>query len=445
MSEKNDDNQHSPETDKTKESEASHQNELSAALNAINLGTKVVPPIFNLWIDCLEEIFDWLSINDIHSFGQTCTKFYQIVGVYFKWKYKRVLGNVYDDSMTVNWKYLNGFNEFAQRLSFYSREPDRSLLFALANCKSPKEINIVNAHFSELDIQPFESMLSKIEIMRLSCHLSGEFYESFLGPCANLKRLRIDKSPSNGWMRNKYPTLEHLEVYECDPSQDNDLKIFLEQNPNVRSLSTTAELLLRNRVIFMASNFGLDDLTILRVDDIDLISIALIELHQRGFYKRLHFKTDTAKHLDQLLGLATLRVYRYERIKMPHLPTVKTLVFKAIWNGQCSWMNDVSMALNNLERIFTPKTSTEYILPFIQNSTKLREITMAGLRGEIDVVAMNNERKRLKMARKVTIYLEEKDYLKLKWKHACTDFGLIELKRNKSYDGVWDYTFGSYY
>lgn len=29
-------------------------------------------PIFALNIDCFEEIFDYLSLKDVHSFGQTC-------------------------------------------------------------------------------------------------------------------------------------------------------------------------------------------------------------------------------------------------------------------------------------------------------------------------------------------------------------------------------------
>lgn len=30
------------------------------------------PPIFKLIDDCCYEIFKWLSLGDLHSFGQTC-------------------------------------------------------------------------------------------------------------------------------------------------------------------------------------------------------------------------------------------------------------------------------------------------------------------------------------------------------------------------------------
>lgn len=57
--------------------------------------------------------------------------------------------------------------------------------------------------------------------------------------------------------------------------------------------------------------------------------------------------------------------------------------------------------------------------------------------GEIDPVIMNKEREKLKDAHKVTVYVQEKDYLMIKWKYNTTDFGLVEMRRNESYDGKW--------
>lgn len=342
--------------------------------------------------------------------------------------------------MTVAWNDLNGFNGFAQRLSFYSCKPEESLLYAMNNCKSAKEMEIVNARSNELDVEPLESMLSKIEIMRISnFHLSAEFFDQFLKPCMKLRRLSFDTSPKNGWMRWKFPKLEHLQLFECDPVQDDDLITFFEQNPNVQSFSTSAELLLRNKDMFMATNIEFDDLKISRINDIDLIAIAVIDLYHRGFYKKLHIQITSEKHLEQLPGLTTLHVGTYDYIKLPALPTVKTLLFQSLWNGLRSWMDmdEVALALYNLECICTEETNDEYMLPFIRKSPKLKEIRMEYLRYDVDILAMNNERKQLEGANKVTIYFEEKDYLRLKWKYGKSDFGLIELKRKESYDGVY--------
>lgn len=267
-------------------------------------------------------------MTDIHAFGQTCKFFHRIAGKYFEWKYKRVVGSVYNDSMSVHWKDLDGFNEFTKRLSFYSNSPEASFLYALANRISPIEIEIVNTSSTDLDISRLEKMLSKVEMLKFSnLYVSDEFMESFLKLCTNsLKRLSIDKSTGYGWMHHKYVKLQHLALNEFNSS--NELIEFFERNPNVRSFSTVAANILRFQKEFMASTIELDDLTVLNSIDIDAISNALIDLYKRKFFKRLHFITDTEKHLVDLPGLTTLHVGTYDYIKMPDLPTVTSLVFQ---------------------------------------------------------------------------------------------------------------------
>lgn len=441
MSEQSVDSIQKTDSEASQSSNSKHSNEVAAAVDALTLETEALPPIFKLYLykDCWEEIFDWLSMEEIHSFGQTCTKFKQLAGEYFRWKYRRVLCHVYNDSMTIAWNDLHGFNEFAERLSFYSCEPEESLLYALNNCKSAKEMEIVNARSSALDVKPFESMLSKIEILGIwNVDLSAEFVDQILETCIKLKRLSFDRRPNNGWMRPmKFPKLQHLELFECEPAED--LITFFEQNPNVRSFSTSAELLLRNKDMFMATNIELDDLKISRIDDMDLIAIAVIDLYGRGFYKKLHIQITSENHLEQLPGLTTLHIATYDYIKLPSLPTVKTLIFQSLWNGLRSYMDmdEVATSLYNLECVSTEETNDEYMLPLIRKSPKLKEIRMEYLRDDIDILAMDDERKKLEQASKVTIYFEERDFLKLKWKYGKSDFGLIEIKRKESYDGEY--------
>lgn len=386
----------------------------------------------------------------MHAFGQTCKLFHQLAGKYFQWKYKRVLGHVYFDSITIDWKDLDGFKEFVQRVLFYDSEPDLSLLYALENCKSAKEMEIVNANYSlVIDTKPFESMLIQLEKLAVNnIHFSNELFESFMKLCVNLKHLTVSVSPGNGWMRHKYPKLEHVHLQRCEPCEDKDLRAFFSINTTVKSFTTNGITLLRNHDAFMASNIHFDDLKITRYNDIDTIAIALHDLYQRGFYKRLHFVATTERHLADLPNLVTLYVDTYDYIRMPLLATVTELVFQALWNGLCSFMDmdEVSMALTNLERVYSSEISLKYMLPFICNSTKLKEIKMNYFRddcGYIDPVHMDNERKKLKYARKVIIYVEEKDYLKIKWKYSKSDFGLIEIKRKESYEGVWEPVFRS--
>lgn len=439
--------QNKKETDKPQQKVTSNKNESSFAVDSISLQKQ--SSAFNLNIDGWEEIFDWLSLADLHAFGQTCKIFQQVTGKYFEWKYKKILFYAYADSITTDWKNrkcLSGFGEFVQRLAFYDREPDASILYAVENCKFIKEMEMVNTSTITLGGKRFENMLANLEILKISnTHFSNETFETLLKLCVNLKLLKIVESHGTGWMRNKYPKLEHLQLHECEPNEDNDLRSFFVNNSNVRNFTTTVEILMRNGAAFMANNIRFDDLTIVTFGDIDAISNVLINLYQRGFYKNLHFATRTAERLADLPALATLCIDTYDYIKIPSLPTVTEFVFRVLWNGLCTWknMDEVSIVLTNLERVFSYKMSMKHMLPFIRNSIKLKEIKTCET-GLIDPVYMNNERRKLKGARKVTIYVDEMDYLKIKWKYNEVDFGLIEIKRKQSYDGIWERNFGPY-
>lgn len=104
----------------------------------------------------------------------------------------------------------------------------------------------------------------------------------------------------------------------------------------------------------------------------------------------------------------------------------------------------------NIERIYLDNTSFDMkyaILPFIHRSTKLQEIYMKLFmddrtycnEGVINLSALNRERKKCDGASKITIYVDEKFYLKTKEALMRTSFDLIELKRAESI--VWDIEF----
>lgn len=54
----------------------------------------------------------------------------------------------------------------------------------------------------------------------------------------------------------------------------------------------------------------------------------------------------------------------------------------------------------------------------------------------LDVAALNEERKKLEGARKVTIYVIEDIYLRTKWSTHSINLNLVEIRRFESVD--WD-------
>lgn len=46
-----------------------------------------LPPIFKLNGHCFDELFDYLSLKDLHSLGQTSKSMQQMTGTFFKFNY----------------------------------------------------------------------------------------------------------------------------------------------------------------------------------------------------------------------------------------------------------------------------------------------------------------------------------------------------------------------
>lgn len=98
---------------------------------------------------------------------------------------------------------------------------------------------------------------------------------------------------------------------------------------------------------------------------------------------------------------------------------------------------ELSDRLANLQRMGYQSASADEISMFICRSPKLNRITVCELSGEIhfnkdtqvlNLEALNNERKKLKGAQKVTIHLRENIFLATKRALNETNFSLIQLK-----------------
>lgn len=158
----------------------------------------------------------------------------------------------------------------------------------------------------------------------------------------------------------------------------------------------------------------------------------LNELHQRTFYKSLHFQLlDSATgDLAALQDLVTL--YINGSAQLPSLPNLKELGLFADMTKSRKFrlnMNEIPNLCKNLNRLHIFKASVEAIMPFICNSQHLIEIVIITLQEDvIDIIALNNERKRLKEAEKVIIYVDEEVYLATKWATKEINLSLIEIR-----------------
>lgn len=435
------------------------------------------PNLFKLNIDCFDKIFDYLSVPDIHSIGQTCKLMQQVAGEYFKQNYSAAakytendgIYTEYPDSTgTAKRAQTSGFNQFITYISHYyeKMEPLRYIQSHANEFSSIDHLYLVCSHLNKKKIACIQKLLEKCQTIQIrNCSSEGDFYQTFLKFCKNLKKLHIqeadmghsyhrDSGPS--WLLQTYPKLEYLELSPQFSRRLTELCTFFDRNANVRIFSTDANCLLANGEDFLKSNIKLDILEVKIFtsnhfyygDDLnerlDSVYPLLKQLFDRGFYQRLHLcieriTKENCEHLISLPKLEKLCIKNYdERHNLARLTELREFV---ILNGaNATDMNIFANEFVNLRRLFLGNSTFDCLVPFICHSTKLNVVKYfpANRNEQFKLLTLKNERERLAGARKVVIYVPDNVFLATKWKryHGKTYFESVQLKRTESYP--WD-------
>ncbi|XP_055303092.1 uncharacterized protein LOC129568813 [Sitodiplosis mosellana] len=476
------------------------------------------PKIFKLTIDCFDEIFEYLSMKDLHSLGQTCKTMQQVCGEYFKRTHSAAEKFCARDGIYTTYSSMEGdvnqriqtscFNQFMPCISHYygAIGPIHYLQKHVNEFISTNHIYLVSLFINHEKVELIREILPQIEIMQIrNCSMSRNFYELMLKYCENLKCIYLQNADSsfNGkheWLMQDYPQLEHLELMPSYPIVVDELKAFFERNPKVKRFSTTARFLWINRNEFLNSKVQLNVLEIkaeffTEFDESGnkiLIWDVLNRLHAQRFYKRLFIYIG---RVDQELSnqlasmgasLETLCIRRFKSsFSLPLLSNLKELIL--LDGANATDMAVLAKSLKKIQRLYVDKATVDDILPFIRQSTQLSKIKLF-LKGEqeqqrildqnnnnyaaveaqhyekdekkkekdnidkveeksasnwriIDLVALNEERKKLVGARKVTIYVRDDVFLATKWAayNGDINLSLIEMGRSDSYE--WNHHF----
>ncbi|XP_055306354.1 uncharacterized protein LOC129570682 [Sitodiplosis mosellana] len=427
--------------------------------------------LFQLNIDCFEAIFEYLSLKDLHSFGQTCKAMQQMAGGYFHRNFKSAEKFSANDAIYMVYSNNDGvsneriqtssFNQFINYISHYYEEME-PLHYIHSHSDEFTAINriyLVCLAINPTKIGYLQKILSKINVVQLrQCTLIGDFYETLLSHCKQLKRLYvqddlgdiIDES-GNPWLLRQYPTLELFQLTLRYPFRILELSTFFERNPNVRSFSTSSRCLWENRHELLKCKAELDRLEIEMLDnfyrqliDMQLICELLNQLYERGFYQRLHLfvkRVDQkcSEQLASVYGLECLSIRQFSRsYSLPLLTNLKVLT---ILNGSnTNDMDILAKNLVNIERICFQNATHSDILPFIRRSVRLNKVKFVPTANEaiLKLAKLNVERVKLAGARKITIYVPDNVFLATKWtaKNGEINLNMIEMKRADSYE--WD-------
>lgn len=422
-------------------------------------------PIFKLNVQCFHKLFDCLTLKEVHSVAETCRRFNIICGAYFLRNYTPSAVCVDDgivayrhQSHGVTYGYqLNAFCQYIEKLIIPIGSQNQ-FRYAEENCgEALISIRFEDVVFSEHKIKCIKRLLAKVETLEfINCKMNIYFYEGFLKYCHQLKRLKLRNFEyktfmhrGNDWMFRKYPLLEHLSLTKYDSIRRSELEILFELNPNIRSFEIDINLFWENKMIFMEAGIMWNDL-IIHFHDAKNPSIysLLNTFHRLGHFKKLHLyhrEILNQPFIDQIQALHALDTLHLKEEAGSSLPILTSLRELYTYCGNLNMEKTVNN-LANLEKVVFWETNIEDVLAIIRNSVRVKEIKIRTLKekgrfsaqfngknffsqNRLNLLALNDERRKILGACKIAIYVSEDIYTATKWTTNDIKHSLIELKR----------------
>lgn len=432
--------------------------------------------ILKLNIDCLEDTFDYLPLEDLINIGETCKRMQLVAGYCFSQNYSgEAIWSIENDfrlnphswtmdmihadyrsffSFTISVKH---FAPFIRLIQINSCKGFEYLLCAQSKLRRLKQIRISCMKLTQTEVDRMADVLSKVEVLSFyDCTLN---VNELIANCPNLRRLELNECVTDlNWLDGKCPMLEYFKFQPRDMETIEKIPVFLKHNPNICKFATTANLFCWAARDFMenADDIKLDEFAI-RFDYYTTVGFGpfcelLNALYERGVYKRLQMYVwgeSLQEMIDQLAkvnGFTKLFICPQRLVTIPTLKSLEELYV----NNSAKIIDTENMVnrLINLRRISFERANFNDVMPFVRRAPQLDKIRVDYLNGGIrfnqgtniiDLRALNGERQQLPNARKITLYVQEKIYLATKWAMKETDLELIRLKRIESFE--WQHDF----
>lgn len=413
--------------------------------DALDVQYQQSPDIFKLDGIGYDDLFEWLSIKDLDSLGQTCKQMHRITGLHFHKNFKKSELICENKKIYISPREeLCGLIPYVRSMTFSYTFKKKDFQFIMENCDSLREIGFVLCKLKKSMIECIKERGHKIEAIFFYFTSSKiDFYSDFLKFCPNLKKLHYNNFPmKTDWMCHEYPKLRHLTFGRAysdgEQISSEHLKIFLQRNAHIKSFGICPSILWEYIDIFINSKLKLDVLILASFHS--SYNTLLNRLYDNGFYKRLECKTMRPNVTDQmgtLHGFEKLNILTL--CSMVDIPTAVSLIKELCISdhpGNADIYPSMAVSFPNVRKVRLSTVETmDQILPFIAHSPKLKELSirrMSEVIGfEIDLLTLHEERSKLAGTCKVIIYLPEDFYFATKQapKNLYINHELIEIKR----------------
>lgn len=419
------------------------------------------------WTD---EIFDYLSLDELAALNSTCRKLQQLTADYVHRKFPMKFMKVDDHLYTNKIQYRcrdKSMQPFTQNVRSLVVMPSTSCLEYLRS-QHTKELVSISFYDGEIlasDTNAIAVLIENVEIIEFQyVSMAGEFYEFVLKFCRHIKQLVIKygfnecerTGIENQWLLKTYPSLEHFH-WSAGPLPEN-LDQFFRLNPKVRSFNGstytsqyTVEFLLNTNISIDELHFQLYlELLEDKNDSMAMLRASLNTLYERKQIKSLILQfTFCSELLDE--GWASLPYLHGAHVDFPERPgstkALSSLVHLKLLvlgiNTKLSRAKASILARNllNLEEIYIQINSIHAITPFIRYAMKINRIYVYKMGSDEAVCGkikrnffrnLNKERMNHLAACKTTIYLPDQAYVAIKRKSPELNLNLIQVKRSES-------------
>ena len=383
--------------------------------------------------------------------GQTCKRMNRMSGFYIREYHPDLKFMMFGKEICFH--YINflqpDFYPFIGQLQIISVLSDLDFFSNIKTFDALKTITFDSCILTVTSIESMQNILKNVEHICLTVfQIDGNVLKQLANACQKLKQLEIDyrNSYDDVVFSQHFPTLERFK-YTYSGLRTNQLKQFLEKHTHLKRFEISWRILCDNQDALMQTNCQLDVLKVCFnfFDNESLFHqfINLLKtLHEHRFYKSLHlsfplkFCKEHVSHAISILPqLQRLSVDSSSCLDLNHLTNLKELIMELFYltiNIEVYAKN-----LPNLEQLTLDSAEIKSILPFIRHSRKLKTIKIRTQKSEVlDLNVLNEERKKLENACKVSIYVQDDAYLPTKWKshNFNLELDFIKILRLESFN-----------
>ncbi|XP_055302450.1 uncharacterized protein LOC129568498 [Sitodiplosis mosellana] len=393
--------------------------------------------------DTLDEICEWLPLKSLAAFGMTCKRINQVASNYFRRKHPAnyVLLSSSNGKVQLHPKeqYVQCFSEQFHNIVFHGAEKNVLQYAATTFKKIPlRRIGFFAADYlTEAHAKCIDGIIKKADIIEFTrCSSTGGLYE-ILKHCSNMKHLALKSfteckthGHKHEWMLQQYPTLKHLHWDLCG-KLPVELINFFKNNPNVDSFYGTQAIL----PFIRDHNIMLKTLVVkVSADSTETVFDQLRDLCDQNAVQSLFLMGDLKQvnsnlpMLNKLTGIYAIDMTTATILQsFSHIKLINTTITALTQATQ------LAHGLVNLEEAYLDVTFIDSIMPFIRFAPKLTKIFInntASMRpgSKLSLSKLEKQRNKLANATKLTVYLKEGAYLKIKNMSIGSNCSTVQIK-----------------